>query len=104
MARSTLRAAQFRVGPDDLRLTVGLRAAEQADHVHRVAAGVHQGAAGQVEVVADVAEFGQREAEARLDRLKLAKLARFDDLLHSLRQRVVPVVEGFHDHESISSS
>ncbi|MCU1682787.1 MAG: hypothetical protein JWQ81_3526 [Amycolatopsis sp.] len=73
-----VRATQFRVSPYDLRLAVGLGAAQQSDHVHRVAARVHQGAAGKVEVVADVAELGQGEAEARLDQLKLAQLAGLD--------------------------
>jgi hypothetical protein len=67
--------------------------------VHGVGADVHGGPAGEVVPVADVLEHRERDAHRRLDTLERADLAAGDDVVHPLRQRVVPVVERLHHHE-----
>ena len=80
------------LGPDHPR--PGGQQAQQAD---RVAAHVHGGAAGQGQLVADVALLPQRGREGHVDLGDVAQLARADDLHQALGQRVVLVVEGLHD-------
>jgi hypothetical protein len=67
--------------------------------VHGVAARVHQGAAGEVEVVPDVGEPRQRKTHRRFDPLHVTELAAVNDLFHAQCHRVVPVVEGLHDDQ-----
>ena len=78
---------------------LGLFASEQARQVHGVRADVHRGTAGEVVLVPDVGELGQREAERGLHPPDRAQLAALDDLAHALRERVVPVVERLHHDE-----
>ena len=72
---------------------------EQAEEADRVAAHVHGGAAGQGQLVADVALLPQRGREGDVDLGDVAQLARADDLDQALGQGVVLVVEGLHDHQ-----
>ncbi len=86
---------QLRLGTDDPRAR-----GEQPQETHRVAPHVHGGAAGQRELVADVALLPQRRREGDVDVRDVAELARADDLDQSLREGVVLVVEGLHDHQT----
>ncbi len=61
-----------------------------------VAARVHGGPAGQVQLVADVRETGEGEAQRRLDPLDGAQLTARDDLHRPLGHGVIAVVEGLH--------
>src|SRR2546425_832987 len=71
---------------------LGLAARQVAEHVDRVAANVHQRAARQGQVPADVLLRKERDAHPRLDALDLAQLAAADDLDEPLHERVVAVV------------
>ena len=62
--------------------------------MHGVAAGIHEGAAGQFELPADVVALEQRKAHPGLDALHLAQLPAPHDLDHALGQRVIAPVKG----------
>ena len=55
---------------------LGLLASEQPRHVHGVRADVHRGAAGEVVLVADVGELGEREAQRGLDAARSCRARR----------------------------
>ncbi len=62
-----------------------------------VAAGIHEGAPGELVLVADVLKARQREALPGLHPLDRAELPALDDLEHAGGQRVVAVVECLDD-------
>ena len=96
MARSTPGEESLASALDDPR--PGGQQPQQAD---RVAAHVHGGAAGQGELVADVALLATAGAEkATSTSLMLPSSPERHDLHQALGQRVVLVVEGLHHHHT----
>ena len=73
---------------------------QEPQQAHGVAAHVHGGAAGQGQLVADVALLPQGSRERDVDVGDVAELARADDLHQALGEGVVLVVEGLHDHQA----
>ena len=70
---------------------------QEAQQAHRVAPHVHGGAAGEGELVADVAALPERRRERHVDLRDVAQLTRAHDLDEPLGERVVLVVKGLHD-------
>ena len=79
-------------------VTDGQVPAQQPQAVDRVAAAVHQRAAGQVEVVPDVARVLDGEARPALHVPHRPQLG--DELAQAARQRVVAIVHGLHHDQA----
>ena len=73
---------------------------QQAQQADRVAPHVHGGAAGERELIADVAALPQRRRERDVDLRDVAELSRAHDLHQSLGEGVVLVVEGLHHDQT----